>query len=89
MKDVLEGEVVNSNRNLSNNYYEFQNLKFPFWKLLICIIPIGGFLYSIYWFYISRKNNPFELVFSILGIVLSTFSTVTFLTLKFILKSIF
>ncbi len=89
MKDVLEGELVNSNRKISNKKDEPFSLKLPILKILICLVPLLGLIFGISWFYYSRKNNNFEIIFSIIGIVLSIFSTITFFTLRFILKSIF
>ncbi|MFO0920230.1 MAG: hypothetical protein U0451_00995 [Candidatus Saccharimonadales bacterium] len=90
-KQVLEGELVDKsvNKSYQKNTSASEIIKFPLLKLTICLIPIVGFMYSIIWYKIERsKNSPIFLA-AIAGLVLSIFSSFTFLVLMFILKIIF
>lgn len=89
MGKPIEGEIVeaNSQRYISND--DIKTPRFPLLKLIVCIVPLIGLLFSVYWLHSSKKNNSFEIVFAIFGLIISLFSTITFLTLRFILKAIF
>lgn len=92
-KEVLEGEIVNEQpsikrREKSSDLTEIEFTKLPGWRLLICLVPILGLLFSIVWYYYSKSKKRIT-IFPVIGIVISLFSSSTFIVLRFILRSIF
>ena len=93
-KKVFEGELLNSSdkQNINKKVRldsDIIQTKFPFWRVLLCLLPVVGLVFAIAWFYLYKQKQKIEIVFPIIGIVAGLFSTVTFVVLRFILKAIF
>lgn len=89
-KKVLEGEIVKDSGITSQEYGEidFNSMSLPGLLLLTCAIPVVGFIFAVCWFYLAKVKKRL-VIFPIIGLVISLFSTVTFIVLRFIFKAIF
>ncbi len=92
-KEVLEGEVLDEHSRVSkqNNNSDMPNmelLKFPGWRLLLCLVPIFGFFFGIAWYYYDKSKKRIT-IFPVIGTVIAIFASITFLVLRFILRAIF
>ncbi len=90
-QEILEGEIVDGPRSVSRGSKSEQPkpFKFPGWRLLATLIPVFGLAFAITWFYYERSKKSPLIVFAIAGIIMSIFTTTTFLVIRFILKSVF
>jgi hypothetical protein len=92
-KKVLEGEIIDEHSRVSrrNNNSDIPDMKlptFPGWRLLFCLVPIFGFIFSIIWYYYDKSKQRIT-IFPAAGIVIALFASSTFIVLRFILRAIF